>query len=132
MVNSVTLIGRLGSDPELKTTNTGKNVCNASVATSEKWGDQEKTTWHRVVAWGKVAEFMSQYSRKGGLIYVQGSIQNREYTDKEGVKRQITEILVNQFRSLSSPSGGGKPKQEQGAQGSEGGAGGFTEEDIPF
>lgn len=128
MVNSATIIGRLGQDPELKTTPNGKTVCTASVATSEKWGDQERTTWHRCVAWGKVAEFMAQYTRKGGLVYVQGSIQHREYETKDGQKRNVTEILVNQFRSLErAPQGAKKQEREPGEP-----EGGYTEENIPF
>ena len=115
MVNSVTLVGHLGRDPEVRFTPQGQAVCNFSVATTEKWNDkdggkQERTTWHSIVVWGKQAETCGQYLAKGRLVYLEGKIQVREYEDKEGQKRKAFEIVANNVRFL----GGG---QRDGAQG---------------
>ena len=96
-VNKVILLGRLGQDPELKYTPTGMAVCNFSLATSEKWKDkagqdQERTEWHRVVVWGKIAELCNQYLAKGRQAYLEGSLQTRSWDDKDGNKRYTTII----------------------------------------
>lgn len=101
-VNKVILIGNLGADPELKFTAAGQAICNLSIATSEKWNDkngekQEKTEWHRVVAFGKQAEVLSQYLAKGSKIYIEGKIQTRSWEDKDGQTRYSTEVLANSF-----------------------------------
>ncbi|UCC43979.1 MAG: single-stranded DNA-binding protein [Candidatus Zixiibacteriota bacterium] len=110
-VNKVILIGRLGKDPELKYTPGGRAVCNFSMATSERWTGQdgqknESTTWHNIVAWGKQAEIMKEYLRKGREVYVEGRIDNRSYDDKEGNKRYISEVVVQQFRFIGSRESG--------------------------
>lgn len=98
-VNKAILIGNLGQDPEAKQVN-DKTVVNFSLATSEKRGDDMHTTWHRVVVWGKLAEICSQYLKKGSKVYVEGKIQNRQWEEDGGVKRNITEILANTVQFL--------------------------------
>lgn len=99
-VNKVILLGRLGQDPELKYTPGGSPVCNFSMATTESWTDkggqkQEKTEWHRIVVWGKLAELCNQYLGKGRQAFVEGRLQTRSWDDKDGNKRYTTEILAN-------------------------------------
>lgn len=96
-VNKVILLGRLGQDPELKYTPSGTAVCNFSMATSENWNDksgqkQERTEWHRIVVWGKLAELCNQYLSKGRQAYVEGRLQTRSWDDKTGGKRYTTEV----------------------------------------
>ena len=96
-VNKVILLGRLGQDPELKYTPSGAAVCNFSLATSESWVDkggqkQERTEWHRVVVWNKLAELCNQYLSKGRQAYVEGRLQTRSWDDQNGQKRYTTEI----------------------------------------
>jgi single-strand DNA-binding protein len=100
-VNKVIILGRLGQDPELKYTPSGAAVCNFSLATSESWNDkatgqkQERTEWHRIVVWGKLAELCNQYLSKGRQAFVEGKIQTRSWEDKDGNKRYTTEIAAN-------------------------------------
>lgn len=99
-VNKVILLGRLGQDPELKYTPGGAAVCNFSMATTESWTDksgqkQEKTEWHRIVVWGKLAELCNQYLAKGRQAFVEGRLQTRSWDDKDGSKRYTTEIMAN-------------------------------------
>ena len=99
-VNKVILLGRLGQDPELKYTPGGAAVCNFSLATTEAWTDkqgqkQEKTEWHRVVVWGKLAELCNQYLAKGRQAFLEGRLQTRSWDDKDGNKRYTTEILAS-------------------------------------
>lgn len=99
-VNKVILLGRLGQDPELKYTPGGSPVCNFSLATTESWTDksgqkQEKTEWHRVVVWGKLAELCNQYLAKGRQAFLEGRLQTRSWDDKDGNKRYTTEILAS-------------------------------------
>lgn len=106
MKNKVSLIGRVGEDPILNTTDSGKKVTNVSLATSEKWKDDkgekhERTEWHRLVIWGKSAEIAVEYVKKGHLLNIEGSIQYRTYTDKEGNKQYATDILVDEFHLLT-------------------------------
>lgn len=89
-LNKVQLIGRIGHDLELKHTQNGKAVCNFNLATTKK--NSDKTTWHRVVVWEKLAEMLCKYSGKGRQIYVEGSIDYKEYDDKQGNKKNLTEI----------------------------------------
>lgn len=109
-LNKVILIGNLGRDPEFRATATSA-VCNFSVATSERFKDrdgnaQEKTEWNRVVAWGKLAELARDYLAKGRQVYVEGSLETREWTDKDGVKRYTTEIKAREILFLGSREGG--------------------------
>jgi single-strand DNA-binding protein len=114
-VNKVILLGRLGQDPELKYTPGGSPVCNFSVATTEAWTDkqgqkQEKTEWHRIVVWGKLAELCNQYLAKGRQAFIEGRLQTRSWDDKDGNKRYTTEILANtvQFIGGATASQGGQ------------------------
>jgi single-strand DNA-binding protein len=100
--NKVQLIGHLGSKIELKTLESGKIVGNVSIATNESYKNQKgekisETTWHRLVIWGKNAELIEKYTDKGSEIAIEGKISNRDYSDKDGVKRYISEIVVNEF-----------------------------------
>lgn len=102
MKNTVSLIGRIGDDPILKSLENGKKVVNISLATSQKWRNDknelvERTEWHRLVIWGKSAEIASEYVKKGHKVAIEGSIQYRTYTDKEGIKHYATDILVDEF-----------------------------------
>ena len=106
-VNKIILIGNLGQDPELRYTSSGVAVASFSMATSESWKDQdgnvqEKTQWHKLVAWRKLAEIVGEYLKKGSKVYVEGRIQYRSYDDKNGVKRDVTEIVVDQMLMLDS------------------------------
>jgi single-strand DNA-binding protein len=112
MVNKAIIIGNLGRDPEVRFTPSGRAVAKFTVATSERWTDQqgqrqEKTEWHNIVVWGKQAETCGQYLAKGRQVYVEGRITNRSYDDKDGNKRYITEIIARDVRFLGGGSGGG-------------------------
>ena len=129
-VNKVILIGNLGRDPELRYTQTGQAVANFTLATSDRWNDrdgnaQERTEWHRIVVWAKQAENCAQYLSKGRSVYVEGRIQTREWEDKEGNKRQTTEIVAQNVRFLGGPRGGGPGGDAPGGGGpASGGPGG--------
>ena len=110
-VNKVIVLGRLGQDPELKHTAGGSAVTNFSVATNESWTDkqgqkQERTEWHRVVVWGKLAELCSQYLSKGRQVYLEGKLQTRSWEDNQGQKRYTTEVQANTVQFLGGPSDG--------------------------
>ena len=99
-VNKVILVGNLGRDPEVRYTPSGQAVANFTVATNEAWTDkagqkQERTEWHRVVVWGKSAENCGEYLSKGRQVFVEGRLQTREWTNKEGAKQYTTEIVAN-------------------------------------
>lgn len=131
-VNKVILVGRLGQDPELKYTPSGKAVCNMSLATSEEWNDDsgkknERTEWHRIVVWGKLAELCDQYLKKGRQAFIEGSLQTRSWDDKNGVKKYTTEINARGVQFLDSNDHQDQKQQAQDQQGS-----GFIAEDIPF
>ena len=156
-VNKVILIGNVGSDPELKYTTSGAGVTNFSVATNETWTDkntgerQERAEWHRIVAWGKLAEICNQYLRKGSKVYIEGRLQTRSWEGQDGQKRYTTEIVAGEMQMLDSredAGGGGQQKQpaaapsgaQQGAQQGAPPAGGAPEsppfndadDDLPF
>ncbi len=106
-VNKVILVGRLGGNPEVRYTSNGGAVANFSVATSENWLDksgqkQERTEWHRIVVWGKLAEICGQYLAKGRQVFVEGRLQTKEWTDKEGHKRYTTEVIGSTVQFLGS------------------------------
>ncbi|MCB0412637.1 MAG: single-stranded DNA-binding protein [Bdellovibrionales bacterium] len=110
-INKAIVIGRLGADPEVKTVSNGNTVARLSVATSETWNDrdgqkQERTEWHRVVVWGKLAELCGKYLSKGRQVYLEGRLQTRSWEDQQGNKRYTTEIVANtvQFLSGGGPS----------------------------
>jgi len=134
-LNKVTLIGNLGKDPELKYTNSGVAVATFSLATSDSWKDQEgnmqeRTEWHNIVAWRKLAEICGQYLKKGSQVYIEGKIQTRSYNDKEGVKKYITEIVADQLLMLGG--GGGRPQAEQGDSIPMPEPAASKDEDLPF
>jgi single-strand DNA-binding protein len=112
-VNKVILIGRLGKDPEMKYTPNGMGVCTLTLATSESWNDkssgqkQEKTEWHRVVVWGKLAELCNQYLSKGRQAYVEGKLQTRSWDDQSGNKRYSTEINANTVQFIGGQAQAG-------------------------
>jgi single-strand DNA-binding protein len=107
-VNKVIIVGRLGTDPELKTVGSGQQVARLSVATSENWVDregqkQERTEWHRIVVWGKLAEICGRHLAKGRQVYLEGRLQTRSWEDQQGQKKYATEIIANNIQFLGAP-----------------------------
>ena len=157
-VNKVILIGRLGKDPETRYMTSGEAVTNATLATSENWKDksgekQEKTEWHNLVFYRRLAEIAGEYLKKGSQIYVEGKLQTRKWQTKEGQDRYTTEIVVNEMtmlggkstggsfevvenKSAAAPSGGSVPPKPASAAASTGSAQGRSfdnfDDDIPF
>src|SRR5437868_62720 len=125
-VNKVILIGNLGADPETRAMPSGSTVANLRIATSESWRDktsgeqQERTEWHRVALFGRLAEIASEYLRKGSQVYIEGSLRTRKWQDKQGQERYTTEIVGNELQMLGGRGGGGAG----GGGGGEGGGGG--------
>ena len=118
MLNKVILIGRLGKDPETRLMPNGEAVCNFSVATSESWNDRngqrvERTEWHNITMYRRLAEIAGQYLKKGSQVYLEGKIQTRKYTDKNGVERTAYDIIVNEMKMLG---GGNDGQSAQSAQ----------------
>ncbi len=116
-VNKVILIGNLGSDPEVKYTPSGVPVANVNLATNESWTDrsgekQERTEWHRLVIWRKLAEIVGQYLRKGSKIYVEGRLETRSWDDQSGQKRYTTEVVVNDLQMLDGRGDAGGDIQQ--------------------
>ena len=110
-VNKVILVGNLGKDPEVRYTPGGQAVANFTIATNENWTDkqgqkQERTEWHRIVVWGKVAELCGEYLSKGRQVYIEGRLQTREWTNKEGAKQYTTEVVANPVGGVVFLSGG--------------------------
>src|SRR4051794_6469548 len=111
-VNKVILLGNLGRDPETRYTTGGDAVTNLNIATTEAWKDksgekQEKTEWHRVVLFGRQAEIAGEYLKKGRSVYIEGRLQTRKYTDKEGVEKYATEVVGDRMQLLGSREGTG-------------------------
>ena len=141
-LNKVMIIGNLGRDPELRTTEGGQSVATLNVATTDTWVDksgnkQERTEWHRVVVWGRQGENAAKYLKKGRSVYVEGRIQTREYTDKEGVKKYATDVVADTVQFLGGAAGGGRTNtqtEDDAPARDQGGAGGgnFNDDDIPF
>lgn len=106
MVNKVILLGNLGRDPEVRTTQSGREVANFTLATNRKWTNretgelQEETEWHRIVVWGRQAEIAGQYLRRGKQIYLEGRLQTRSWEDQSGERRYSTEVVCEDFRML--------------------------------
>ncbi len=134
-VNKVILIGNLGRDPETRYMTSGDAVTNLNIATTDTWKDksgekQEKTEWHRVVLFGRQAEVAGEYLKKGRPVYIEGRLQTRKYTDKDGVEKYATEIVADRMQLLGSRDGGsGGDAEFSGGGGGgggrrEGGAGG--------
>ena len=142
MINKVILIGNLGSDPEMRYTQSGTAVATLSVATSRRWKDkegnqQDETEWHRVIVWAQSAEFCSNYLSKGSKVYVEGRLQTRKWQDQNGNDKYTTEIIANNIQNLTpkgTESGGGGGYQEPPLPpepyGGSGGSG--MGEDVPF
>lgn len=147
-VNKAIIIGNLGKDPEMRYMPSGDAICNFSLATTDSWKDkngekQEKTEWHRISMFGKLAEIAGEYLKKGSQVYVEGRIQTRKWTNKEGQDQYTTEIVADKMQMLGGRSGGGgnsfevveKPAASAGSakQAAKGG-GDFDnfEDDIPF
>lgn len=151
-VNKVILVGNLGRDPELRYTPGGQPVANFSIATHESWnkkdgsGKEERTEWHRIVAWGRTAELCAQYLAKGRTVYIEGRLQTREWENKEGQKQRTTEVIAIsvQFIGGGGGAGGAAPRVGQAGAGGpttggggSGGGGGFDggpppDDEIPF
>ena len=137
-VNKVILIGNLGRDPEVRYTQNGLAVANFTLATNEAWTDkggekQERTEWHRIVVWGKQAEIVREHLTKGKQVYVEGSIQTRQWDDREGNKRQTTEIKAQRVLMLGRPEPGEARTTSVAAQEAPGDeTGPPPEDDIPF
>ena len=139
-VNKAILVGRLGKDPEVKYTQGGTPVAKFTLATNEVWKDQngekqERTEWHNIVAWTRLAEICGQYLTKGSRVYVEGRIQTRSWEDKEGNKRYITEIRADNLVMLSGKSEEARPEKSAAAAASSDGSSAdpeITDDDIPF
>jgi len=138
-VNKAILIGNLGKDPELRYAPNGSAVATFSLATNESWKDQqgnvqERTTWHNIVVWGKLAEIAAEYLKKGRKVYIEGRIQYRDYEDKSGNKRYVTEIVCNDLVMLSSRQDGERSESGGGEESvsSEPSTSGETKDDLPF
>ncbi|MGR5125814.1 single-stranded DNA-binding protein [Vibrio harveyi] len=132
-INKVILVGNLGNDPEIRYMPNGGAVANITIATSESWRDKatgeqrEKTEWHRVVLFGKLAEVAGEYLRKGSQVYVEGQLQTRKWQDQSGQDRYSTEVVVQGFNGVmqmlggraqgGAPMGGGQQQQQQGGWG---------------
>lgn len=136
-VNKVILVGNLGRDPELRYTPGGQAVANFSLATTERFstrdGDkQERTEWHRIVAWGRTGELCAQYLSKGRSVYIEGRLQTREWEDKEGQKRRTTEVVANTVQFLGGRGGEGAGGHDSDGPSSPGsGSGGSPPPDEP-
>jgi single-strand DNA-binding protein len=132
-VNKVILLGRLGADPEIRYTSNGTAVANFRIATSERWTNQngekeERTEWHRIVAFGKLGEICGEYLAKGKQIYIEGRLQTRTWEDRDKNQRTTTEIIATAMQMLGS-AGGGKPSdKDEPAFGEEP----AKDDDIPF
>jgi single-strand DNA-binding protein len=162
-VNKVILVGTLGKDPEVRYSQSGAAMTTISVATNESWKDkqtgekQERTEWHRVKFFNRLAEIAGEYLKKGGQVYIEGSLRTEKYTDKQGVERYSTDIIANEMQMLGgrgegAGAGGGGGGYERGASGGSGYGGGgasrapasavaspgsrhdepFPDDDIPF
>lgn len=125
-VNKVIIVGHMGADPEVRYTQGGQPVASLRVATSESWTDkqgarQERTEWHQVAAWGKTAEACGKFLAKGRQVYVEGRLQSREYTDKEGQARKVWEIQADNVVFLGGGDGGGRSEGGGSSGGRQGG-----------
>ncbi|OGT78596.1 MAG: single-stranded DNA-binding protein [Gammaproteobacteria bacterium RIFCSPLOWO2_02_FULL_56_15] len=148
-INKVILVGNLGNDPDVRYTAGGAAIANISVATTESWKDketgeqQDKTEWHRVVFFGRLAEIVAEYLRKGSQVYVEGRLQTRKWQDKEGHDRYTTEIVAGEMQMLGGRGGGGGQNLDQTPDSSQARPGNnrqnatppaedFVDDDIPF
>lgn len=136
-VNKVIILGNLGNDPESRFMTNGDAVTNITVATSETWKDksgekQQKTEWHRVTFYRKLAEIAGEYLKKGGQVYIEGRLETRKWTDKSGADRYTTEIIANEMKMLGGKSEASQsPKPKPSSQGNSG-FDDMEDTDIPF
>lgn len=131
-INKVILVGNLGNDPELRYSQGGNAIASISVATSERWKDkngeaQERTEWHRVKAFGKLAEIIGEYCKKGQTVYIEGSLRTEKYTDKNGVEKYSTDIIADEMQML-----GGKPEEKRSAPKAQNRRNVPDDDDAPF
>ena len=157
-VNKVILVGTLGKDPEVRYSQAGAALTSVSIATNESWKDkngekQERTEWHRVKFFGRLAEIAGEYLKKGGMVYIEGSLRTEKYTDKQGVEKYSTDIIANEMQMLGGmpggaergerSGGGDRPQRAAGGYGGERSGSGspapaarndepFPDDDIPF
>jgi single-strand DNA-binding protein len=149
-VNKVILVGNLGQDPEVRYMPSGGAVTNLRLATTAQWKDkqtgekQERTEWHTVVMFNRLAEIAGEYLRKGSQVYIEGSLRTRKWQDKEGKDRYSTEVVADEMQMLGKREGGGAPRQrgpdettqrapeKPAAGGGRANEGGFDDDDIPF
>ena len=134
-LNKVILIGNLGQDPEARFTPQGTAVCNLSVATNESWKDQngemqDRTEWHRVVMYGRMAETATEYMKKGQMVYIEGRLNTREWEDKNQIKRRTTEIRCDNFTMLGKRSDSSGPASANPDSPMKPDAG--VDDDLPF
>jgi len=139
-INKAIIIGNLGADPEVRYTPSNTAVCNITVATSEQWKDkqtgerQEKTEWHRIVMFNRLAEIAGEYLKKGSKVYIEGRLQTRKWQGQDGQDRYTTEIVANEMQMLDSRGGNtqsGAGNTQSGAGNAQGGDD-FDDKDIPF
>ena len=139
-VNKVILVGALGRDPEVRYAASGDAICNFSMATSESWKDKtsgekkEKTEWHRISSFGKLAEICGEYLKKGSQVYVEGKLQTRKWQDKEGQDRYTTEIVAERMQMLGGKRETNEERPQDQPAASKSGKGGIEDmdDDIPF
>jgi single-strand DNA-binding protein len=154
-INKVILVGNLGNDPDVRYTASGAAVANVSIATTDSWKDkeseemQDRTEWHKVVFFGRLAEIVAEYLKKGSQVYVEGRLQTRKWQDKEGHDRYTTEIVAGEMQMLggrggSGGGGGGNQTQDSSSEDGQTRGGGnnkrqskppaedFVDDDIPF
>ena len=118
-VNKVILVGNLGADPEVRYTTGGSAIASIRIATSESWKDkqtgeqQERTEWHSVTFFGRLAEIAGEYLRKGRQVYVEGSLRTDKYTDKDGVERYSTKVIANEMQMLGGSNDGERPQRSE-------------------
>jgi single-strand DNA-binding protein len=134
-VNKVIIVGRLGADPEVKAVGQGSTVTRLNIATSENWmgkdgQKQERTEWHRVVVWGKLAEICGKHLSKGRQVYVEGRLQTRQWEDQQGQKKYTTEIVANTVQFLGSAGGERTTDNNRGSNASGGGGDEFGYQDF--
>jgi len=145
-VNKVIIVGNLGNDPDTKYMPSGSAVTNLSVATNESWKDKQtgeqkdRTEWHRVAMFGRLAEIAAEYLRKGSQVYIEGKLRTRKWQDQQGNDKYTTEIIADEMQMLGGRSGGGAPAMGGGSgvppgpspQGGGSSGGGDFDDDIPF
>ena len=145
-VNKVIVVGNLGSDPDTRYVPSGSAVTNLSIATSESWKDKqtgeqkERTEWHKVAMFGRLAEIAAEYLRKGSQVYIEGKLRTRKWQDKDGKDRWTTEIIADEMQMLGGRSGGGAPAMNESSRSNDSAgsnspppaSSGEFDDDIPF